>query len=344
MPYAKVLMVDDVLTNLDVAKGMLKPYGMQVDCVTSGHQAIALIREEHTRYDAIFMDHMMPGMDGIEAVRIIREEIGTEYAKTVKIIALTANAIIGNEKMFLEHGFQAFLSKPIDIMRLDCTLKQWVRDKNLEKKFLEESNVLPESSEADNRDSRSDLEWHIEGLDLGKLLERFGGDEESLIHTLASYRETTPALLEKLRSLTEKGLGEYAIVVHGVKGSSYGICAETVGRLAEELEYASKNGDFEFVDKNNGALLRFAEKLIADIGVMLEGVNQLDKKPKRETPDSVVLNLLRESCVNYDMDGIDRAMQELESFEYEAQGGLVTWLRERVDAMDLLQIQDRLSA
>ena len=133
LPHAKVLVVDDVQTNLDVARGMMKPYGMQVDCVTSGQQAIDLIRSEDIKYDAIFMDHMMPEMDGIEAVRIIREEIGTEYAKNIPVIAMTANAIVGNKEMFLSRGFQAFLSKPVDIMLMDSIIRYWIRDKNQEK-------------------------------------------------------------------------------------------------------------------------------------------------------------------------------------------------------------------
>jgi signal transduction histidine kinase len=100
LPYARVLVVDDVVTNLDVAKGMMKPYAMQVDCVTGGQEAIDLVRAEEVLYNAIFMDQMMPGIDGLETTRIIREEIGTEYARTVPIIALTANAIVGNEEMF----------------------------------------------------------------------------------------------------------------------------------------------------------------------------------------------------------------------------------------------------
>jgi CheY-like chemotaxis protein len=135
LPYARVLVVDDVPVNLDVVRGMMQPYQMQIDCVTSGEEAIELVRDEEVHYNAIFMDHMMPGMDGIETVRIIREEIGTDYAKSVPIIALTANAIAGNEEMFLGKGFQAFLSKPIDIQRMDQVIRKWVRDRELEKEL-----------------------------------------------------------------------------------------------------------------------------------------------------------------------------------------------------------------
>ncbi len=130
MPYGKVLIVDDVDINLEVARGIMEPYGMIIDCVQSGAEAARLIREQKTLYDAVFMDHMMPEMDGIEAVKLIRSE-PSDYARNVPVIALTANAIIGNEKMFLENGFQDYLSKPIDTAKLDVILNKWVR--NLEK-------------------------------------------------------------------------------------------------------------------------------------------------------------------------------------------------------------------
>jgi CheY-like chemotaxis protein len=95
--------------------------------VTSGKKAIELLQKGEPRYDAVFMDHMMPEMDGIETVEIIRNEIGTDYARAIPIIALTANAMVGTERMFLEKGFQAFLSKPIDAFALDLILNQWVR-------------------------------------------------------------------------------------------------------------------------------------------------------------------------------------------------------------------------
>jgi signal transduction histidine kinase/CheY-like chemotaxis protein len=126
IPDAAVLVVDDMATNLKVAQGLLKPYGMKISCVTSGRQAVNLVREGRIKFDLIFMDHMMPEPDGIETVRIIRNELESDYAKTVPIIALTANAIIGNEKMFLENGFQGFLSKPIDLAKLDEILRTWL--------------------------------------------------------------------------------------------------------------------------------------------------------------------------------------------------------------------------
>jgi signal transduction histidine kinase/CheY-like chemotaxis protein len=123
-PNIRVLVVDDVEINLEVARGLLEPYGFIVDCVLSGREAIERIRAGEPPYNIILMDHMMPEIDGIEAVRIIRG-LGSDYAQTVPIVALTANALVGNEAMFLQHGFNGFISKPIDIMRLDEMLKKW---------------------------------------------------------------------------------------------------------------------------------------------------------------------------------------------------------------------------
>jgi signal transduction histidine kinase/FixJ family two-component response regulator len=129
-PGVRILVVDDVEANLDVAKELFRPYGMHVDCLSSGWKAVDRIREGKVKYDAIFMDHMMPDLDGISAVRIIRERIGTKYAQNIPIIALTANAYHGGEQLFLEKGFQALLPKPIDSVKLDEIVRRWLWEKD----------------------------------------------------------------------------------------------------------------------------------------------------------------------------------------------------------------------
>ena len=123
MPYGRVLVVDDVETNLYVARGLLAPYGLSVETAMSGFEAIDKIKAGLT-YDIIFMDHVMPRMDGIEATKIIRE---SGYAKPV--VALTANAIAGQAAIFMENGFDDFISKPIDTRQLNMVLNKLVRDK-----------------------------------------------------------------------------------------------------------------------------------------------------------------------------------------------------------------------
>ncbi|MDR1922011.1 MAG: response regulator, partial [Candidatus Adiutrix sp.] len=114
-PAARVLVVDDIAMNIAVAEGLLSPYQVKVDSCRSGEEAVRLIQEK--RYDFILMDHMMPGMDGIETTRAVRALEGT-YFKEVPIIALTANAMSGMREMFLENGFNDYISKPIELSAL----------------------------------------------------------------------------------------------------------------------------------------------------------------------------------------------------------------------------------
>jgi len=128
MPYGKVLVVDDVDINLYVAEGMMSQYGLNIEMAFSGMDAINLVNSGKT-YDVIFMDHMMPQMDGIETTQKLRE---SGYKGC--IVALTANALVGNSEMFLDNGFDGFISKPIDIIQLEKILNEFVRDKHLREK------------------------------------------------------------------------------------------------------------------------------------------------------------------------------------------------------------------
>ena len=121
----RVLVVDDVEINLDVAAACLEPYELQVDCITSGAQALDLMQKGEPRYDLIFMDHMMPDMDGVQTTRAIRD-LGTSYAETIPIIALTANVFAEKDNIFTNNGFHGFLSKPIDLHKLDGVIKTWL--------------------------------------------------------------------------------------------------------------------------------------------------------------------------------------------------------------------------
>jgi CheY-like chemotaxis protein len=122
-PSAKVLVVDDVLINCAVAKGLMAAYDIPVHTCLSGAEAIEIVRTQE--FDLVFMDHMMPGMDGIETTAAIRKLEGERFQK-VPIVALTANAISGVEEMFLHHGFNDYLAKPIDVHRLHTILERWI--------------------------------------------------------------------------------------------------------------------------------------------------------------------------------------------------------------------------
>lgn len=129
LPGVRVMVIDDVQVNLDIARAMLEPYGMKVDCLTSGWQAIRSICERQVNYDAIFTDLYMPKIDGVKTATVIHEEIGTEYARGIPIFALTASMITDGEKESFGDIFQDVISKPIDPARLDALIVRWLAGK-----------------------------------------------------------------------------------------------------------------------------------------------------------------------------------------------------------------------
>jgi len=340
MHYARVLIVDDVETNLDVAQGLMKPYNMQIDCVTSGQEAIEAVLDKRVRYNAIFMDHMMPGMDGIEATKLIRD-IGTDYAVNIPIIALTANAIVGNEEMFLQNGFQAFISKPIEIAHLDAVIREWVRDKEQEQLYQRADTFIhPVSKEDKNWQA---LQKGIPGINIEKGLSRFYNDKSAYVEVLRSYSRNTPPLLKAAKKIKKDELADYVTVVHGIRGSSGGICAEETAAMAAELEKAARAGDFKYVTANNPSLIEKTEKLISDINELLDEIDADNKKKRKDKPDNELLIMLREACLHYEMDNVDRALDALESFDYKSGSELVAWLRENAEQMNFDEIGKKLS-
>jgi CheY-like chemotaxis protein len=355
-----VLVVDDVLTNLQVARGMLKPYRIEVDCVTSGQQAVDAVKKEQVKYNAIFMDHMMPDMDGIEAARVIREEIGTEYAKKVPLIAFTANALTGNEEMFLSCGFQAYLSKPIEAARLDVVIREWVRDEEQEKLLAEKKITVGAETFFDprrgqdrrmGRDRRRGydrrlFEQKVEGMDMRRGLERFNGDMDAFLQVLQTFTSNTKNILNTMRDVNKENLTAYGVNVHGVKSSCRSICAEALGEKAETLEKAAKAGDLAYVTENNQPFIEEVFKLIKNVeaALLLGGVGvERRGRLKKDRPYREALTKLRTACEEYKIADIEEAIKELECFEYTDDGGLVQWLHANADQMNYSDIVEKLS-
>jgi PAS domain S-box-containing protein len=337
LSYAKVLVVDDMQTNLDVAAGLLRKYKMQVDCLSRGQDAVSRIKQESPVYSAIFVDHMMPGMDGIETAKAIRA-LGTEYAQKVPIIALTANAIRGTEEMFYEHGFQAFISKPIDIMEMDSVIRKWVRNELQEKALA--SNA-PETSTSD--ENNEDIVIDIPGVNTKKGLSFYGGEIDIYLSLLRSYVSNTSKLLKKLKAVSKETLPDYVISVHGLKGTSAGIGAEIIRENALNMEAISRAGDLDGVLSGNDKLISDTEIIVANIKTWLEQYDAQNAKPRRKAPDRDVLAQLRQSCENYAMSGIDKAMAELESTDYEEGADLVAWLKEKIEISEITEAAARLA-
>ncbi len=282
IPYANVLIVDDNSINLKVVKDHMKPYGMRIDCVTSGQAAIAAMREEKIRYQAIFMDHMMPEMDGVEAVRIIREEIGTDYAKTIPIIALTANAVAGSEEMFLQKGFQAFISKPINLTKLDYIINHWIRDKML----------------------------LINGIDVQKGI-HYSGSEALFISLLGDFYNLIDLKAAKIENgLAEGSIRDITIEFHALKNTAKTIGAEKLSEMFTRLEQYGNTNNIKALESELPEVMKEYRSFKPVLRPFGE-VEEEEKETASETRLISLLNKLRSAMGNFDLDSADQTIKQL---------------------------------
>ena len=270
-PNARILVVDDINTNLKVAEGLLKPYGVTVDLCKSGAEAIEAVQKND--YDLVFMDHRMPGMDGMEATQRIRAiaDAGSRYT-ALPIIALTANAVSGMREAFLEDGFDDFLSKPIDTNKLGGILEKWLRGKPGKK--------ADTASQAGEKAPAADM--HVEGLDVEKGLLHAGGEFSLYYETLEVFCGDGDERAELIRACLAAGdLRTYTIHVHALKSAMASIGASKLSDAARDLEAAGNSGDIGYIERYNENFLGTLAKLVDDIRNLLSA-EEPDSRSDRE--------------------------------------------------------------
>ncbi|MCL2719775.1 MAG: ATP-binding protein [Treponema sp.] len=289
MPYGRVLVVDDVETNLYVARGLMAPYGISIDTALSGFEAIDKIRDKND-YDIIFMDHMMPRMDGIEATKNIRN-----LGYSNPIVALTANALAGQAEMFIQNGFDDFISKPIDIRQLNSVLNKMIRDK-------QPPSVLEEARK--QRNTLYAAGKHNIAIE-PQLAEYFVRDAKKTINVFESMCEN------KFRRIDD--LNIFIINIHAMKSALANIGENDLSNKASELEQAGR-------DQNTGLILTSLPGFLKS----LQDVIDKHKTEDDNTDDiDVVLNdsdylflreklqLIESSCKSYNKKTAKEALTSL---------------------------------
>jgi signal transduction histidine kinase/HPt (histidine-containing phosphotransfer) domain-containing protein/FixJ family two-component response regulator len=305
-PEAEILVVDDLPSNLLVAEGLLVPYKMRVFTCLNGREAVELIRERS--FDLVLMDHMMPEMDGVEATQAIRA-MNEERCRTMPVIALTANAVSGMREMFLENGFNDFLSKPIETAKLDAVLKKWIPESKRRKAPEKDEKVptpvvLPET-----------VLPEIAGVDMVAGLARIGGSQSRYLDLLAMFCRDAAAgfsLLEKEPDAAS--LRSFTTLVHSLKSALANIGANGLSQTAALLEKAGREADLSMIrDK----LPLFHEEL----SVLTERIREVTAAAQVEGVETQAnpeieeaLARLREALEMKDVDAMDSALARLRSF------------------------------
>ena len=290
MPYGKVLIVDDVESNLFVAKGLMLPYKLSIDTVTSGFDVIDRIKKGNV-YNIVFMDHMMPKMDGVQATKIIRD-----LGYTHPIVALTANAVKGQQEMFLANGFDDFISKPIDIRQLNTVLKKFIRDK-------QPLEVL-EAARRRTQDSEKPVHEKPQPFVTAQLAEFFVIDALRTVATLEIIQG-------KGGTINEDDIHLFTTSVHAMKSALANVGEPELSAFAGKLEQAGRN-------KETVAMSVETPVFLSKLGKVIE--KHRSQKDEDEAGKTVVddyeylrgeLLAIKKACGIYDRKTIKDAITEL---------------------------------
>ena len=254
--------------NLKVAEGLLLQYKIRIATAISGEEALEKIKTMD--YDFIFMDHMMPGMDGVETLHRIRQKPG-RYYQTVPVIALTANAIGGAREMFIQEGFQDFVAKPIDLVILERVLRRFIPERkmipsdeyedyrkgqNKQDSLAVEPVITPKEQDLADKENPENEVLEKEGIDVKNALEFFAGEIEAYAEIAGIYCATGDEKIPEIQSAYEsEDWKNYVILVHAVKSTSLTVGAVQLSEMAKALEFAGKEGRIEDIRAEHDAMM-----------------------------------------------------------------------------------------
>jgi len=290
----RVLVVDDNKANLLITKRLLEPYNLYVDVSDSGMEALSLIKDNE--YDLIFMDHMMPEMDGVETAREIRK-LDIPYCKEVPLVVLTANAVYGARKELLDSGFCDYVAKPIEVRVLENVLRKYLGE--IKEVQLEET-------------TSSSL--GLKEIDSVQAMERMHLSEEVYIGILKTYYMDLKNAFERINHSKEAGnIKKFVVDVHGVKSISASVGAYALSELAKELEFAGKEERLDFIEKH---MDQFNDKCKEMIQILHDFFAKEEKETEIEmefgTLDKEWFEEVCQACE--DMDSV-KAVQLLEDIQ-----------------------------
>lgn len=361
-PQASVLVVDDNAMNLKVMARLLLPYRLKVTMASSGPEALEKLNAPE--FDCVFLDHMMPDMDGVETLHKLRQKPGLYY-QSLPVIAFTANAIGGAREMFIAEGFNDFIAKPIELSVLERILRRYIPTQmqipveDGEPAAAETSNSEPAGNGTDNQENVPDvsaLSKHDEkdrgrmhltraGVDLEKAL-AYCGDEDGFREIIAIFHAEGKKRRENLdRYYHEQDWKNYVICVHALKGNAKGVGAGELSEMARELEMAGKENRVDYILDHHEAMMENHDRLLAALDGNLfvypdgqgTGVNE-----KAEDSSPAEKNAAALTASETEIDGDDVLVEDTASLQT-----LLSQIGEKISAFEsegLDELLDRLSA
>ncbi len=314
-PQAQILIVDDNEMNLKVARGLLQPLQMNIDTASSGKQAIEMVQEK--RYHIVFMDHMMPVMDGVETTQNIRK-LADEYIQNMPIIALTANAVMGAREIFKEAGMNDFVAKPIELKDICSKIRAWLPNELVHK--------LSAPAAVQEQIPQQELPV-IEGLNVAEGVKN-SGSLELFTNLLGDFYKLIDLKSTKIEKCLADGMiRDYTIEVHALKNTARMIGALELSELFYKMEQCGNAEDIETIARENPAVM----ELYRSYKLILEPYGKANEQEKKEVPRAKIIEALdriNAAMDSFDLDGADAALSELEEYRLpEALGPYMEELR-----------------
>ena len=260
-PDARILVVDDNAMNLALMRGLLKRTKIQVDLAESGKEALQMTKE--AKYHVIFMDHMMPELDGVETLKLLRNDTSNPNRKSI-VVALTANAIAGCRETYLEYGFNDYFSKPVHADKLDELLLKYIPEQLIQKRSVTES--VPDAPPFSKKTDPNDVLYINKENGMIFCM----NSEELYQQMLSSFHKQATDYLPKFEAYYSAGdLKNYAIIVHGLKGNALNIGAENFSKLCLQHELAAKENRLDYIEKNYLEYMEIIKDLLQKIEEMM---------------------------------------------------------------------------
>lgn len=321
-PDAKVLVIDDNQMNIRVVEGLLAEYGIRVESALSGAEGIAML--ENKCYDMIFLDHMMPEMDGVETLHHIRRKQDT-YFKQIPIVALTANAIAGTREMLIREGFDDFLPKPVESSVLQRTLKRHIpinKQKTMEDYV--QSKPVQTIVEEPKKESAPATSGQLEigDLDISKGI-MYCGNQKNYIEILKTHRDNGEENMRQIQELyDEENWKNYTITVHGVKSSMMSIGAVALSEMAKALEMAGKRDDVDYIHREHDSMMKEYHRVVELLNeCMVLGPKKVIETPceKQEIEEENFAKILVDmENASYDLadDTMKQLLDQLSAYAY----------------------------
>lgn len=368
-PEAKVLVVDDNAMNLKVMARLLLPYQIKVVMALGGQEALDKLGS--MEYDCVFLDHMMPDMDGVETLHKIRQKPGA-YFQSLPVIAFTANAIGGAREMFMEEGFDDFIAKPIELSVLERMLQRYIpKQKQVEVEAQEQEEKTcsgDDKTRAGTEGAFSGTDARTEQTSSGSTPEAEGlealtraginisqgisycGDREGLREIIAMYHAQGAGRSSQLKQLfEEQNWKNYAITAHALKSNSRGIGANDLAELAFGMEMAGKENRIEYILEHHAEFMKKHEELLAALAdnsfIYPDGYHAPELQTE-ETVQEIGSEQLREQFVslrekldNFENEGVEEILKQLSPYTYQGANlsEMTAKIRQCVEEFDFLE-------